>query len=94
MDVGAAIENPLIAATSMGLATFWVGNPNAAQWSAVEALLREALHIPAQRNVRIPALIAVGHPAEERPPHGKEDRFDPTKVHYGLWEESELGGEA
>jgi nitroreductase len=94
MDVSAAIENMLIAATSMGLATSWVGNPDGAQWAAVEDLLREALHVPAQRNVRIPALIAVGYPAEERPPHGREDRYDPTKVHYGLWEERELGGEA
>lgn len=40
-----------------------------------------------------PALIALGHPAEERPPHGREDRYDATKVHYGLWEERELGGD-
>lgn len=93
MDLSAAIENMLIAATSMDLATSWVGNPDSTEWSAVEDLLREALHIPAQRNVRIPALIAVGHPAEERPPHGREDRYDPTKVHHGLWEERELGGE-
>jgi len=94
MDVSAAIENLLIAATSMGLATSWVGNPDGTQWTAVEDLLREALHIPTQRNVRIPALIAVGHPAEERPPHSREDRFDSTKVHYGLWEERELSDEA
>lgn len=93
MDVSAAIENMLIAATSMGLATAWVGNPDGARWNAVEDLLQEALHIPAQRNVRIPALIAVGHPAEERPSHGKEDRYDETKVHHGLWEERDLGGE-
>lgn len=90
MDVSAAIENMLIAATSMGLVTAWVGNPGGTRWSALEDLLQEALHIPAQRNVRIPALVAVGHPAEERPPHSRHDRYDATKVHYGAWEEREL----
>jgi len=32
----------------------------------------------------------VGHPAQELPPHGKHDRFDPTKVHYGKWGELKL----
>jgi nitroreductase len=94
MDVSAAAENILIAATSMGLATAWVGDPDGARWGAVEDLLQEALHIPPQRHVRIPAIIAVGHPAEERPPHSRADRYDRTKVHYGLWEEMELGGES
>jgi hypothetical protein len=35
--------------------------------------------------VRIPALVAVGHPAQVPPPHGKHDRFDVAKVHYGRW---------
>jgi ABC-type sulfate transport system permease component len=33
----------------------------------------------------IALLVAFGHPAEELPAHGKQDRFDNTKVHYGKW---------
>jgi nitroreductase len=63
-------------------------------WTMAEEVLREALHIPEELNVRIPALIAVGYPARERPPHGRSDRFDPTKVHYGVWEGERLGAQA
>jgi nitroreductase len=86
MDLSAAIENMLIAATALGLGTAWVGEPDSVVWTMAEEVLREALRIPEGLNVRIPALIAVGYPAQERPPHGRNDRFDPTKVHYGVWE--------
>ncbi|MBM4465675.1 MAG: hypothetical protein FJ014_09025 [Chloroflexi bacterium] len=45
-------------------------------------------------DVYIPTLVAVGHPAQELPPHGKHDRFDRTKVHYGRWRELKLSEEA
>jgi len=35
--------------------------------------------------IRIPAVVAVGHPAQQQPPHGRHDRFDEGKVHYGRW---------
>jgi nitroreductase len=93
MDVSAAIENMLIAATAMGLGTAWVGDPDGVLWTVAEEMLHDSLHIPKQLGVRIPALIAIGEPAEDRPPHGRRDRFDRTKVHYGLWEGRKLGGE-
>jgi len=94
MDLSAAIENMMIAATAMGLGTAWVGEPGSVLWTMAEEMLHDALHIPPELKVRIPALIAVGYPAQERPPHGKHDRFDRTKVHYGLWEGRALGGES
>jgi len=94
MDVMAAIENMLIAATAMGLGTGVLANPESTLWRSAEEMLTEALHIPPQRGVHIPALVTVGHPAEELPPHSREDRFDQTKVHYGAWEERELQGQA
>jgi nitroreductase len=94
MDISAAIENMLIAATAMDLGTAWVGEPDSVVWTMAEEVLREALHIPEGLGVRIPALIAVGYPAQERPPHGRNDRFDPTKVHYGAWERRKLEGQA
>lgn len=94
MDLSAAIENMLIAATAMGLGTAWVGEPDGVLWTMGEEMLSEALHIPSELGVRIPALIAVGYPAEERRPHGRQDRFDQTKVHYDVWEGRKLGGES
>jgi len=85
MDVSAAAENLLLAATAMGLGGAWVGAPYTALWDQTEALLREALSIP--EHVRIPIVLAIGHPAQELPPHGKHDRLVRTKVHYGKWGE-------
>jgi len=90
MDVSAAVENMLIAATAMGLGTAWVGEPGSMLWTMTEEMLHDSLHIPTELGVRILALIALGHPAEERPPHGRNDRFHHTKVHYGRWEGRKL----
>jgi nitroreductase len=84
MDVSAATENLVLAATAMGLGTVWVGSPDTVMWDLLEETLCDALAIPYE-DVRVPALVAVGHPAQELPPHGKHDRFDRTKVHYGKW---------
>jgi nitroreductase len=84
MDVSAAIENMLIGATSMGVGSAWVGSPDTVMWSLLEETAHDALAIPT--DVRVVSLVALGHPAEERPPHTKEERFDPLKVHYGQWE--------
>jgi nitroreductase len=94
MDLSAAIENMLLAATSLGLGTAWVGEPDSVVWTMAEDVLRDALHIPAELGVRIPALIAVGYPAQERGPHKRDHRFDPTKVHYGVWERRERVAQA
>ena len=83
MDLSAATENMLLAATAMGLGAAWVGSPDTVMWDLCEEALRDALSIPL--NVRIPVLVAIGHPAQELPPHGRHDRFDRTKVHYGEW---------
>jgi nitroreductase len=84
MDVSAAIENMLIGATAMGLGTAWVGSPDTVMWSLLEEGLHDSLAIPC--DVRIVSLVSIGYPAQERPPHGRADRFDPLKVHYGQWE--------
>ncbi len=84
MDVSAAIENMVLAATAVGLGTTWVGPHATVLWARCEQMLHAALAIP-RDDIRIPALVAVGHPAQELPPHGKHDRFDPAKVHYGNW---------
>ena len=84
MDVSAATENMLLAATAMGLGAAWVGAPDTVLWTMLEEAICDALAIP-PKDVRIPVLVAVGNPAQELAPHGKHDRFDRTKVHYGKW---------
>jgi nitroreductase len=84
MDVSAAVENMMIGATSVGLGTAWVGSPDSVTWNMFEEFVRDSLRIPI--DVRVVALVSVGYPANEPPPHNKEDRFDPNKVHYGRWE--------
>jgi len=88
MDVSAAIENMLIGATSMGIGSAWVGSPDTVMWSMLEEVARDSLAIPA--DVRIASLVALGYSAEERPPHSKQERYDPLKVHYGRWEKRRL----
>ena len=84
MDVSAATENMALAATAMGLGVAWVGAPGTVMWDRCEEALYDRLDI--QRDgVRIPLVLAIGHPAEELPPHGKHDRFDPARVHYDKW---------
>ncbi len=90
MDVSAATENMLLAATAMGLGAAWVGAPDTVLWNLCEEALQDALAIPL-KDVSIPALVVVGHPAQELPPHGKHDRFDHTKVHYGKWGNLKMG---
>jgi nitroreductase len=84
MDISAATENMLLAATSLGLGTAWVGAPDTTMWDLLEELLHDALGV-LYEDVRIASLVAVGHPAQELPPHGRHDRFDRTKVHYNKW---------
>lgn len=73
-DTSAATENILLAATALGLGAVWLGiHPQPAR----EAHVRRVLSIP--ETVTPLNLIAVGHPAEEKPPR---TQFDPARVHY------------
>ncbi len=83
MDVSAATENLLLAATAMGLGAAWIGAPDTTLWNMLEDHLHDTLRIPL--DVRIPILVAVGHPDENPPAHGRHDRYDPLKVHHGVW---------
>lgn len=111
MDISAATENIVLAATALGLGATWLGCPGDVLWGRCEKTLLNALAIPhddagaiqkfaratrrlfegrrpefAQRIlVRIPALVAIGHPAQQPPPYKKGDRFDAARVHYGSW---------
>ena len=76
-DCSAATQNILLAATGLGLGSVWLGvHPNPER----EPMVTESLGLP---ETHFPlCLIAIGHPAEEKPP---ADRYDPSKVHYDQW---------
>jgi len=69
-DTAAAIQNMLLAAHALGLATCWIG-------AFYEEEARKVLHIP--NGVRPIAIIPVGHPAEK--PEAPERRPISEIVH-------------
>jgi nitroreductase len=77
IDCAAAIENLLVAARAMGLGGVWIGVHPAAPLSAA---VRLVAGLP--RHIKPHSLVALGHPAEERPP---VDRFDADYIHAERW---------
>jgi nitroreductase len=76
-DCSAATQNILLAAHALGLGAVWLGvHPRE---DRVEAT-RKLLSIP--ENVRPLCLIAVGYPAEQKPP---SNRYDVSRVHRNGW---------
>ncbi len=76
-DCAAATENILLAATSIGLGSCWVGiYPREARMKAIKEIFSMPAHVEAF------ALIAIGYPAEEKK---MPERFHPEKVFYNQW---------
>lgn len=76
-DCSAATQNILLAAHAQGLGAVWLGvYPREDRVGEV----RKALGIP---ETVIPlCAIAVGYPAEQKPP---ADRYDAARVHHNAW---------
>ena len=80
VDCGAATQNLLLAAFTMGLGSCWVGlHPREDRKNAFSRLLKLPSHV-------LPfALVALGYPAERKL---RPDRFHAEKVKYNGWEQS------
>ena len=77
IDCSAAIENLLIAAHALGLGAVWLGvHPHPELVGSVSA----AAGLP--DGIAPHSMIALGHPAEERP---AMDRYDATFIHSERW---------
>jgi nitroreductase len=76
-DLGAAIENMLLAAVECGLGSCWCAiHPNAQLEEKFVGLLK----IP---DTIFPlSVVAFGHPADARP---ASDRFDPARIQRNSW---------
>ena len=83
MDISAATENLLLAATALGLGTAWVGDPASVSWQPLEEQLRQLLDIPT--DVRVGSLVAVGHPEEGHGNKPVSERYEPNRVHVNSW---------
>ena len=80
LDAGAATENLLVAATAYGLGSAWVANPTSEEWATTSDWLCEIVGAP--DNVRLVALVALGHAAEALPPHTPDEVYDKNAVHF------------
>ncbi len=77
IDCSAATENILLAAHALGLGAVWLGiYPREDRVSGIRQLIR----LP--EPVMPLSLIAIGYPAETKPP---ADRYDEKKIHYNRW---------
>jgi nitroreductase len=77
VDCGAATQNLLLAAQTLGLGACWVGlHPREERKAAFSRLL----HLPS--HVLPFALVALGYPEEFKP---RPDRFHGEKVKYNGW---------
>lgn len=76
-DCAAATENVLVEAEALGLGAVWLGvHPLAERVEGLRRLLAAPGHI-------VPfAIVAVGHPAQRKPP---AERYDPARVHRERW---------
>lgn len=76
-DCSAATQNALIAIHALGLGAVWLGF-----WPKMERVtpLKEALAMP--EGIEPMAVLAVGHPAEHKPP---AERYDADKVWVDRW---------
>lgn len=75
-DCCAATQNLLLAATALGLGAVWLGCYGVPE--RVEAVSR-LLGLPEGGTLRPISVVAVGHPAETKEPHGAAD---PSKARY------------
>jgi len=66
---------------SMGLGSCWIQIRKRMhdQTKSAQAYVQELLNIP--ENLKVESIIAIGYPAESKPPHRKED-LQYEKVHY------------
>jgi nitroreductase len=75
-DCAAATQNILLAASSLDLGSVWLGMKDPERIAGV----RRALAIP---ETRVPVVtIAIGHPAESKPPR---TQYDPAKIHVNAY---------
>lgn len=77
LDCSAAVENILLEAVHLGLGAVWLG---VAPYKAREIRVRRSLGVP--EGFTPFAIIPIGYPFNPKESHVKENRYDPSRVHY------------
>ena len=76
-DCSAATQNILLAGTSLGLGTVWLGvHPRMERKDPIKKLLS----VP--DDMEVLSIVAVGYPAEKKV---SRTQFDSARVHYNVW---------
>ena len=78
-DASASVENMLVAATSLGLGSLWMG-----VWPQEDKIesIRKALSLPS--NIVPYAVLALGRPGDQGEPMWKKDEIE-EKIHWEKW---------
>lgn len=76
-DCFAATQNILLAIHGLGLGGVWLGVTRNSEFDQV---IKKTLELPA--SIEPTAVIALGHPAEERP---SPQTWEESKIHYEKW---------
>jgi nitroreductase len=84
LDGSAAIENLLLAATSLDLGAAWVGSKGSQLWENAIKVLHEAAGVPA--GIGVVSLVAIGHPAEEKRAYRPGEKVDRMRLRYNHWD--------
>lgn len=79
-DCFAATQNMLLAIHGLSLGGVWLGVSVNSEWYG---LIQEVLELP--ENIIPTAVIALGHPGEERP---VPETWEPERIHYETWQGS------
>ncbi len=79
IDLSAAVENILLEAVHLGLGAVWLG---VSPYKAREIVVRRALGIP--DGLTAFAIVSFGYPKESVAVDKRirEDRYDPSRIHY------------
>lgn len=77
LDLSAAVENILLEAVTLDLGAVWLG---VSPYKAREILVRRALGVP--EGLTPFAIVAVGYPQAVEEDRPREDRYDPSRIHY------------
>ena len=83
LDASAAIENMLLAATSLGLGGAWVGPKGSTMWERAVQVLRRFAGMP--ENIDLVSLVCIGYPAEHKSPYDPGEKKDLQRLHYDHW---------
>ncbi|WP_026477107.1 nitroreductase family protein [Alkaliphilus transvaalensis] len=76
-DMSAAVQNILLQGEALGLGTCWCG-----VYPKEEFVLKVSQILNLPEHIIPVAIIAVGHPAEERQ---VQERYKPDRVHHEVW---------